>query len=254
CLLGDAESNHPNGTLRRPVEVVDDEAYDLFRLTAVVTTSRSVVHAIGDVHELDAQTRMGAGGVRERDEPTLVEAAIGERNQRLVLTAVVPLQPLDGDTDAATLVEDALKHVELRRRISVLRSPIHPLHFVKEARRWQLLVVATNHELISAVDRAHAVVSRDLRGLVEDHEVEVVQLRVEELAHGERTHKQTRLQCAQQPGHLTEELPQRHVASLERSLACQQGDFAARANLERAALTLNLAYHALRAELIVVLI
>ena len=167
-------------------------------------------------HELHAETRR-VRRRREREETVLVVVLVAEGDQRLVPAAVVPVEVRGRNTGDQTLVEDALlvgDQLLVRLVVLVLHVP-----FLEEARWRHLLRVSHHHELLAARDHANGVPHRNLRRLVEHHEVERWRVHRQVLRNRERAHQEARLQDRQQRSRLGEHRAHSLLARLLLALA-----------------------------------
>ena len=93
---------------------------------------------------------------------------VGEGDQAFVAAAVVPIQAACRKVGAQAFVEDAFQiafHVTGVILLAGLRA-------VEEGGRRKLLRISDHDDLPAACHRADRVPHRDLRGLVEHHDVE----------------------------------------------------------------------------------
>ena len=144
--------------------------------------------------------------------------------QAAVVPGQLPLRQRCGET----LVQDALL-VLLGLRFQVLRVGRGPS---EEARWWHLLGVARHYDLASACYRADRVPRCDLRGLVEDYQVEQGCVGGKILSNRQRAHQQAWSERSKGGPHLRDELSHRLMALLKLQLPLQHGE--ARTRLQRA--------------------
>ena len=120
------------------------------------------------------------------------------------------------DLSSDALLEDALEVLDV-----VLRDRL-VLAAGEEAGGRQLLGVADDHRLPAARERSHRVPHGDLRGLVEDHEIEGRVVGLEVLGHRHRAHQEARLQLHGDLAELLDEPADRDVPRLLRELPLEQ--------------------------------
>ncbi|MNE17691.1 hypothetical protein D3C80_1106830 [compost metagenome] len=122
--------------------------------------------------------------------------------------AVVPGQVDGRQVGAEQFVEDAFQILVVAALL------LAGLRRAEEAGRRQLLGVADHHGLAAAGDGADGVPHGDLRGLVEDHQVERLLAGRQVLGDRQRRHQQARGQRGDGVGRLAEQLAQRLVPGL----------------------------------------
>ena len=143
---------------------------------------------------------------REGEHAVLVEPLVGEGDQALVPTAVVPAKV-------------RLRHVErkavLQHRLEVgdLLVVLLPRLALEEAGRGHLLGVAHDDGLLRAAERPHRLAGLELGGLVEDDEVELPRPGFQVLRDRERAHEQARAQREHDVAALREDRAHRDVAA-----------------------------------------
>lgn len=103
---------------------------------------------------------------RKSHQPVLIVMMIGEGDQRLASAAIVPSQIARWDASGLRLVENALKV------FLVISDVFLFLVASEEVRRRQLLGIADDDRLAGPRDGTHSVPSRNLRRLIEDHNIE----------------------------------------------------------------------------------
>src|SRR3546814_6577388 len=114
-----------------------------------------------------------------------------------------------------SLVEDAFHVVgEARLFLGVLRGGA-----LEKGGRRHLLGVAHHDDVVAAGNGADRIPHRDLRSLVEDHEVEVLAAGGQKLGHGERAHEKAGRQRGQDIAQLAAQLAHRHVTRFLLDLA-----------------------------------
>ena len=143
---------------------------------------------------------------------------VGKGDQTLVATAVVPVEAVAVDAGAQAFVEDALQ---------VLGGVVLAGGAVEEARWRHLPGIAGDHHLHAASDGAHRVPGGDLRGFVEDHQVEQAAIRRQVLGDGQRTHQHAGRQPRQGVAHFQGQLAQRLVSALLLQFVLEHGEAAA---------------------------
>ena len=104
---------------------------------------------------------------------------------------------------------------------------------LEERRRRELLLVPRDDELATPIDRADGVVGSDLRGFVEDHDIEPDFPGVQVSADGQGTHHQARLQPEEDGRNPREELPEGEVTLLLVDFAEQYAQFGGTGCIER---------------------
>ncbi len=146
---------------------------------------------VGATDEAEADRRVAVGR-GERDQPSVVVAVVAERDQALVPAAIVPIQMMLTDLRSLAVVQDAFEVAHLL----VVGRFVVGLGALEEAGRWQLPWVTDDDDAAAACHRPDSIPDRDLRGLVEDHEVERRVLRIEVLRNRQGAHQQHRLELA----------------------------------------------------------
>src|ERR1700722_8006252 len=92
---------------------------------------------------------------------------------------IVPSELLLQKTCSFCFGQDTLKYGDF---IIALLKLIFPVALFEKARRWQLLLVATDNELLPSKNCAHCILGAYLRCLIKDDAVKRNGFRVEELA------------------------------------------------------------------------
>ncbi len=136
--------------------------------------------------------------------------------------AVVPLQAAHRHATAHERFEDALGVGDIDVVVAVgdCRGLVSG---GEEARRRQLLRIADDHQLRAAHDRADGVLGRQLRRLVEHHEVERRRRTRRELRHRQRAHEEDGLDRAHGGVGALQRLADRPMVALLGHLAAQHG-------------------------------
>ena len=133
----------------------------------VCSSATSIIHAILDVLEAHAHLIARSDGW-ERDEPPAIEFLIGEVDQGLVFTAIVPEERLLWQ--GVALLEDAIHTRRLLLRLILVIFLIGK-RFREETRGWKLLIVANDDQALATRDCADRVLRRHLRRLIENHQI-----------------------------------------------------------------------------------
>ena len=162
--------------------------------------------------ELQAHTRFGRVGARHDEELVLVELRIGNRDQRLVTTAVVPAQHTLRQASSGEKAKDAL-YVGNLRALFLVVALCSAGHLGEELGRRELAFVADHDDLPGPSDGAKRVHGLDLRSLVHDKEVIGHLAGRQELGDRERAHHHDRLQRLDGGPRPLHELADRHVTA-----------------------------------------
>ena len=142
---------------------------------------------IAPLYQVKADSTVVGDRRRKRDQSTSVVAVVAEGNQAFVARAVVPRQVARGQAGTQALVEDAFQ-VAFHDVVVTVGT----VAAAKEVGGWQLFRVAHHHHLLAAGHGTDGVPHRDLRGLVEHHQVEVAGLGRKVLRDRQRAHQQAR--------------------------------------------------------------
>ena len=191
---------------------------DLLVDALLVRRDRLRVHE----HVLQALAARGSG---ERRQAPVVERPVRERDETLVLAAVVPLQHRLRQ-EGAEAVEDRF---EPGQRRDVRRLALALLFLRRrgqeERRRRQLAVVTGDHDAPAAHQGRDGVRGGDLARFVEHDDVEPGAVARQDLADHEGAHRPAGLHREQDVRGLPEELAQRQVPALAVCLRLQDRGF-----------------------------
>src|SRR5262245_23708894 len=157
----------------------------------------------------------------------MIEAMIGEGDERLMAAAIMPLQRVHRHPgQALTFVQHA---VEVRGRFVLKEVLVHLITLtvdaLEEVGRRQLLAVTGYDKLPATVDRPDGIFGKNLGGLVEDHEIELELFRWQKLAHRQRAHAETGLQLQEQVGHALEETAHGPMSASLCGFPAEEADF-----------------------------
>ena len=155
-------------------------------------------------------------GRREGDQLVVVVTAVGKGDEAFLARAVVQVERALGDARAQHLIQDALEiafHVDIAVRIVV--GPC------EEVGGGHLLGIADDDGLPSPRQAADGIPDGDLRGFVENDQVEQRLVGRQVLGDGQRRHHETRRQGGDDVRNFRHELPDRLVPSLFLNLVSQ---------------------------------
>src|SRR5581483_6285124 len=204
-----AEGDDADRTVPVFLKMLQYQFVDYFCLRRVVAAPAPVVDYVRHMDELDAQFLMRGHRRRKGYQPLLVEAPVGEGDERLVPATVVPAEQVLRQAGAEKRVQDALE-----RGRSLFCLFVFFGQLLEERRGRKLRIVACNDHLGGTVNRPDRVFGQNLRCFVEHHHVEVNLLRMQELADRERAHEQARLELRQQLRQLLEQSANRQMLGL----------------------------------------
>src|SRR5262249_53966212 len=126
---------------------------------------------------------------REGDEAAVIDVAVAEGDEPLVLAAIVPLEEPVWE-EGTQRVGQALKATDRRQGgLCLITASDLILAFDRcreERRGRQLMAVSGHDDLLGAVERGDSFFLEDLARLVEDNDVEVAPAAVQQLADRER--------------------------------------------------------------------
>ena len=146
---------------------------------------------------------------------------VAEGNQRLVPTAVMPVQVGRKDTGDKAFVEDALLIGNRLVRFLVRLD----ITFLKEAGRRHLLRITDNNQLLPASDDTNGIPDGYLRRLVKHDEIKRCRIDGQILGNRKRAHEEAGLQCRNQHLRFGEYLPNRLLTGLLFTLALEHSKF-----------------------------
>ena len=127
----------------------------------------------------------------------------------------MPGEVAGGQARTQTFVEDAFEVA-----LNIFRIAFGCFGATEEIRRRKLLRIADHHHLLAASHGSDSIPHRNLRGLVENDQVESAGIRREILRDRQGAHQQARREFQHHRRNLFEQLTQRQVHAL-------LGDFAA---------------------------
>ena len=172
----DAEGMVAAGAAQFLEEVCDDG----LGLGAIGAGGADAVHAVWNETEMDAQ-RLVAACRREGVEAAAVVFLVGKGDERFVARAVVPVERGGGESGGEALIEDALE-VGFRGfgggTVLLFVDVILEDGAREEAGGRHLAGIADDDGLPRAGNDADCVPRRDLRGFIEDEQVERLHVRL----------------------------------------------------------------------------
>ena len=177
------ERDHADGRRRATIRShpTSDLGHNRFCLNGVGTQQLALARAVElalhadqvDTMTVDRRARGAGGRCREGREPAVVVVRVAERDERLVLAAVVPRQPALGHPSLDALGENALFVLDGERLVGHLVL-VRARRGLGEGRGRHLLAVADHHDRRGPAHRPNGVSDPDLRRLVEDDQVKHV--------------------------------------------------------------------------------
>ena len=213
--LLDVERHNPERVVRSRQDVLDGGVYDALRLDLIHLI---LVDAVCDVVVEDAERPALLVRRREDDQLSVVELLVRERDQRMVLRAIMPAELPRGMKLRHADVEDAFG---IRDGDAVGRCG----HAGEERGRGELFGVAHDHQLLAPGDGTDGLGGRQLRGLVHDDDVERHGAGLQKLGDGLRAHHEAGHQLLDGAARSFENLPDRHSWLLLREEVLQQPHF-----------------------------
>ncbi len=205
-LLGAGKGHHAEAlspSLRRgePAHHFGDDA---FGLASVGAAAALVVLAVCHVEVLDGHALPDRW---EGEQSIAVVAMIRKGDETLVARTVVPAELLAGQARRQAFIENALE-------VALFLGHFPLVAALEEGRGGQLLGIADHHRRPPPGEGPEGVPGGDLRGFVEDDDVERFPAGLQVLGHRKGAHEQARLEPSQQPGDLFEQAAHRKMTLL----------------------------------------
>ncbi len=183
-------------------------------LVGAALATRPCTPNLAQAHHRVARHRRGKG-----DQIGIVIMPIGESDQAFVTAAIMPGQAPLRQARAEAFLQDALL-IALDVAVILLGAGTA----IEEAGGRHLLGIAGDDNLRATRDRADRIPWRDLRGFVEDHQIEQRRIGRQILRNRQRAHQQARRQRCQGGAHFRDKLANRLVAFLQLELMGQRAE------------------------------
>src|SRR3972149_6158171 len=170
------------------------------------------------MNKLHAHSFMFCHWGRKSYEGAIVEVVVGESDQFFVFATVMPAKGLNGQSDSHALVENAVEN------LGVFVAYLVPVDvfkhgFLEKGCRRQLLVVTSADDGFSTIYSPNSVLGNYLRRFVKENQIELHQLRGEELANRDWAHEQAGFDTGKDVGDSLQQIADRHQSSLFRCLS-----------------------------------
>ena len=188
----------------------DGLGFDLIVTPTFAASVDAVNLAPGD----RARSRVGR---RERDQAATVVAVVGESDQAFVPAAVMPGQAVLRHPSADAFIQNAF---QILVRVVITGA----CATVEEAGGWHLSRIACNDHLFAASDGAHRIPWGNLRGLIENDQIEQLMIGRQVLRDRQRTHQHAGGQNGEVLTHFLGQLTYRLVAALLLQLVLEDAE------------------------------